>query len=623
MKTIKNKFLKSTYTLAILLVVVIGCDREISNEAVLTTFSNNPAVFLDGFSSGLQYYPFGGSKLEAFSVDTQTKYQGTSSMRFDVPNVGDPTGAYAGAIFRDDNGGRNLTKYDALTFWIKATKSATINEIGFGQDFGENKYQASLQNLRVSTGWTKFTIPIPDPSKLIKESGLFWYAEGPENGDGYTFWVDELQFEKLGTLAQPRPKILNGVDKVEQTFIGSKVVVNGLTQTFNLENGLNQTVVTAPGYFEFTSSNPSVASVDDLGNVTITGTGTTKITATLNGIEAKGSYTLESLGDFTPAPTPTQSASNVLSIFSDAFVNQPVEYYNGYWAPFQTTQGQDDININGDNIIKYSQLNFVGIQFTQPTINISDMSHFHIDIQVKDQMQSSDYLIVRLFDIGSDNSFGGSDDSSAELRLTPTTLSTGNWVGYDIALRNLTTLRGKNNLAQIVFVSDATITDILVDNIYFYKVPTAPTVAAPIPTKPAADVISVFSDAYTNIAGSDFNPNWGQATVASQVPIAGNNTLKYAGLNYQGLQLGSSQNVSGMTHIHIDYYSANSTSLNLSLISSGPVEKLKALTVPTSAGWSSIDIPLSNFLPVNLSDVIQLKFDGNGDIYLDNIYFFK
>jgi len=163
MKTIKNKFLKSTYTLALLLVVVIGCDREISNEAVLTTFSNNPAVFLDGFSSGLQYYPFGGSKLEAFSVDTQTKYQGTSSMRFDVPNVGDPTGAYAGAIFRDDNGGRNLTKYDALTFWIKATKSATINEIGFGQDFGENKYQASLQNLRVSTGWTKFTIPIPDP----------------------------------------------------------------------------------------------------------------------------------------------------------------------------------------------------------------------------------------------------------------------------------------------------------------------------------------------------------------------------------------------------------------------------------------------------------------------------
>jgi hypothetical protein len=42
--------------------------------------------------------------------------------------------------------------------------------------------------------------------------------------------------------------------------------------------------------------------------------------------------------------------------------------------------------------------------------------------------------------------------------------------------------------------------------------------------------------------------------------------------------------------------------------------------VPTT-GWTSIDIPLSAFAPVNLSDVIQLKFDGNGDIWLDNIYF--
>jgi hypothetical protein len=33
---------------------------------------------------------------------------------------------------------------------------------------------------------------------------MFWYAEGPENGNGYTFW---LMYEKLGTVAQPRPAI--------------------------------------------------------------------------------------------------------------------------------------------------------------------------------------------------------------------------------------------------------------------------------------------------------------------------------------------------------------------------------------------------------------------------------
>ena len=54
------------------------------------------------------------------------------------------------------------------------------------------------------------------------------------------------------------------------------------------------------------------------------------------------------------------------------------------------------------------------------------------------------------------------------------------------------------------------------------------------PTTDAANVISIFSDTYTNISGVDYNPNWGQATVATQVDIAGNNTLSLAGLNYQG-----------------------------------------------------------------------------------------
>ena len=147
-----------------------------------------------------------------------------------------------------------------------------------------------------------------------------------------------------------------------------------------------------------------------------------------------------------------------------------------------------------------------------------------------------------------------------------------------------------------------------------------PTVAAPTPTVPTANVISVFSNSYPNIAGTNLNPNWGQATVVTQPLIAGNTTLKYAGLNYQGIQLGSSQNVTGMSFLHIDYWTANSTTLKTYLISTGPVEKSKVLTVPTS-GWQSVEIPLSDFSPVNLSDIIQLKFDGNGDIYLDNIYF--
>ncbi|MDZ7613360.1 MAG: hypothetical protein U5K51_06325 [Flavobacteriaceae bacterium] len=60
-------------------------------------------------------------------------------------------------------------------------------------------------------------------------------------------------------------------------------------------------------------------------------------------------------------------------------------------------------------------------------------------------------------------------------------------------------------------------------------------------------MISVFSNAYTNITGVDYNPNWGQGTVTTIIDVAGNATLKYAGLNYQGTDFsGNAQDVSGM-----------------------------------------------------------------------------
>jgi len=624
MKTRQFNFSKITFLLGLIFIVSVSCERELSDDAELAGFGTNPEVFIDGFSSGLEYLPFAGSVLNAFTVDDETKYEGSTSMRFDVPNVGDPDGAYAGAIFPDFTG-RDLSGYDALTFWAKASQTGTINEIGFGNDFGENKYMVTMQNVSLSTNWKKYTIPLPDASKLTQEKGLFWYAEGPENGVGYSFWIDELKYEKLGTIAQPRPAILGGVDEVQQSFIGGSTALTGLTQTFNLASGINQTVNAAPSYFTFTSSNLSAATVDEFGVVTTVGAGTAVITASLGGVEAAGSLTIESLGDFDPAPIPTQNPANVISIFSDAYTNVPVDYYNGYWAPYQTTLGQDDINIDGDNIIRYTDLNFVGIEFTNPTVDISTMTHFHIDVQVQapNPIDSGDYLTIKLQDIGPDNTFGTGDDSFAEVTYTTPALVNGSWASFDIPFTDLTGLTSRANLSQVVFISDATITDIFVDNIYFYEVPTAPTEAAPIPTVPEANVISVFSDAYTNIAGSDLNPPWGQATVVTEVLIDGNNTLFYAGLNYQGLQLGSSQDVSGMTHLHLDYYTANSTALNTYLISTGPVEMAKALTVPTPSGWVSLEIPLSEFSPVDLMDIIQFKFDGNGDIYLDNIYFYN
>ncbi|MFD1316542.1 glycosyl hydrolase family 16 [Namhaeicola litoreus] len=466
--------LRMMFLLGLFCTFNISCERDLSDEAEFASFPNTAEVFIDGFSGGLEYLPFGGSKLNAFSVDTETKYEGTSSMRFDVPNFGDPAGAFAGAIFPDYNG-RNLSEYDALTFWAKATQAATINEIGFGVDFEKNKFAVTRQNLRITTTWTKYVIPIPDPLKLDLEKGMFWYAAGPENNNGFTFWIDELQYESLGTIAQPKPAILNGEDVIQTSFIGSSIdLTSGLSQTFNLGSGINETVLAAPSYFTFSSTDPDVARVSELGIVSIVGNGSAVITAILDGVKAKGSLSVEVIGQFTPAPIPPYDPDQVISIFSDVYTNVPVDFYNGFYAPFQTTTS-NDFAVNGDNVLNYENYNFVGIEFNQnvPTINASSMTKMHLDIFIPNGFDPESTLRINLVDFGADDAFGGGDNSTVSITLSTNStpaLVTGDWISVDL---DITALANRKNLGQIVFDASGDTSprpsSFYVDNIYLYK----------------------------------------------------------------------------------------------------------------------------------------------------------
>jgi hypothetical protein len=163
------------------------------------------------------------------------------------------------------------------------------------------------------------------------------------------------------------------------------------------------------------------------------------------------------------------------------------------------------------------------------------------------------------------------------------------------------------------------------DNISFSPatVPESPAEAAPTPTLAEANVISIFSDAYTNIDGVNLNPAWGQSTVVTEMAIEGNNTLLYTGLNYQGTEF-ISQDVSGMTYLHIDYWTDNSTALNFFVISQTPTVDSDYHTFAlVSEQWVSVDIPLTTFPNVDLTDVFQFKVEGNGTIYWDNFYFYS
>lgn len=464
MKNIKYTYLKIALLIGFIVTVSVGCEREVSDDVAFASYPKNADIFIDGFSGGLDYLPFGGSVLNAFTVDKEIKYKGSASMRFDVPNVGDPAGAYAGAIFPDFTG-RDLSGYDALTFWAKGTIPGTINEIGFGNDFGENKFMVTMPNLQLTTNWRKYTIPIPDPDKLTLEKGMFWYAEGPENGYGYTFWIDELKFEKLGTVAQPKPAIFNGVDLVQQTFTGIDIIIKG-TQTFNLGSGINQTVLAAPSYFTFSSSDVDVARVSELGVVTVLRAGTAKITATLGGVKAKGSLTIESSGSFVLAPIPTRNPSKVTSIFSDTYTNVPVDFFNGYWQPYQTTQSADFV-AEGNHILNYTDFNFVGNQFANPTVDASIKSNIHINMYIPGEVPSNMDFLITIVDFGADKAEGGGDDTRQQVFFNKAIWTANTWITLEFPI----TMTNKSSIGQIIYenINFSSLRNFYLDNIYFYS----------------------------------------------------------------------------------------------------------------------------------------------------------
>ena len=159
------------------------------------------------------------------------------------------------------------------------------------------------------------------------------------------------------------------------------------------------------------------------------------------------------------------------------------------------------------------------------------------------------------------------------------------------------------------------------------KLVAQPTVAATAPTRAAANVVSLFSDAYTNVAGTDWFPNRGQTTVVTDELIAGNTTKKYATLNYQGVQFASPVNASSMTNLHIDLWTPNCTAFDVFLINIPPLtQREQAVTLtPTLSGWNSFDIPLSSYNTIDLANIGQIKSVGtpfgSSTVYLDNIYF--
>lgn len=157
---------------------------------------------------------------------------------------------------------------------------------------------------------------------------------------------------------------------------------------------------------------------------------------------------------------------------------------------------------------------------------------------------------------------------------------------------------------------------------------TEPATAASNPTQDAVDVISIYSQSYTDPASIDYYPNWGQSTQYNVFVIGTDSMGQYSNLNYQGIDFNSNEiDASAMEYLHLDVWTADIDNFMVFPISRGGE---KSVTTALNKGsWTSLDIPLSEYTSqgLSMSDIFQLKLedpDGlGGTVFIDNVYFWK
>jgi len=256
-----------------------------------------------------------------------------------------------------------------------------------------------------------------------------------------------------------------------------------------------------------------------------------------------------------------------------------------------------------------------------------DNIYFYTD--AADDTQAPTAFTATLGTVKSDEvqlNLSATDNSGAvffEITYGTTTLKTSAASGVSTTYA-VTGLTGSTNYSFSVVAKDRTGNVVSSGSIVVNATTLSPLPAAPVPTLSADKVISIFSDTYTNVSGTNFYAAWSQTTVASQVSLGGNATMKYSNFNYQGIELGSHVDASGMTKLHVDIYPTSETTVRLTPISPGK-ELPTSLGTLTANQWNSFNVALTTYTGVVLSDIFQFKFDGGtkGEFYMDNLYFFN
>jgi hypothetical protein len=336
----------------------------------------------------------------------------------------------------------------------------------------------------------------------------------------------------------------------------------------------------------------------------------------------------------TAAPTPTQASADVISMFSNAYTNKSVNSWRTDWSIATLT----DIQIAGNDTKKYTSLDYVGIETLGANLlDVRNMLYFHFDVWTP----NANTVSVKLVDVGANGTFGGGDDKEHQVTLTPTK---NGWNSFDVPMSDFTGLTSREHIAQLIFNSTPSGQGTLyIDNIFYHKTPiidpNTPQEAAPTPVFVGTDVISLFSNSYTNKTVNTWRTEWSDKSNLTDLQIKGNDTKRYTSLNFVGIETLDTNviDASKMDRFYFNAWTPNLTSLKVKLVDFGAngavgggddKEHELTLTTPTLNAWNTYDLPLSSFTGLTTKSHIAQYIlvgtpSGSGTLFIDNVLFRK
>ena len=444
--------------------------------------SVNSPVFMSGaLDTGVAFFDFGGAlNSPAPAVDPLTTFtDGTAALKFVVTGA---AGQYSGGALVA-SAPRDLRSFNALTFWAKASQTQGTLKVQLGNDAGVRanvNFQVESIGLPLTTSWQQFVIPLPDPTQANGIDGLFSFADGNNN---YTFWVAKVQYlnvpaNVLGTGVVAGDGF-NGVPQPQSVPVGGSYAINPAPNSviWTLGSGMlnGSPVVPLPNggnlnndawrWFKLTSNNNAVAtvSVDGVINGVAAG-GPVTFTGTLAGTAIPGQTAVTVTAPLaiptTVAPTPVLAPANVISLFSSAYTNVPVDTWSTIWSSC-CNMLVDPYAIGAHNVKQYTLSNFVGVEYGLNGINAAvdatAMTGFHVDIWSPNPPGNIEIQLV--------NDAAG---AAAIGKYQTGALATGSWASLDISLASFVGLSAKNKVNQLLFVASGP-TVIYIDNVYFHN----------------------------------------------------------------------------------------------------------------------------------------------------------